>query len=135
LLVDVFFSTCVMANSKTSNKHGRFGESLATGYLRSLGYFILERNWRCQHKEIDLIASDGETAVFVEVKFRTGKQYGEAEEFVDERKMNFMIDAADQWLEKTNWEGDLRFDIVAITAENSKYQIEHIPNAFQADLS
>lgn len=124
-----------MSQPTESNKNGRFGENLAAGYLRSLGYFIMERNWRCQQKEIDLIASHGETAIFVEVKFRTGKQYGEAEEFVDQRKMNFMIDAADQWLEKTQWEGDLRFDIVAITAGGSKYQIEHIPDAFQADLS
>lgn len=118
-----------------AQKSGRFGEVLAANFLRSKGHFILERNWHCGRYEVDIIASDGDTAVFVEVKFRNGKQYGEAEEFVDERKMTFLIEAADQWLRKSHWEGDLRFDVVAIIAEGRNYQIKHIDHAFTADLS
>ena len=120
---------------KQVQEKGKFGERLAASYFQSLGYFILERNWRKHYFEVDIIAADGETAVFTEVKYRSGKMYGEAEEFIDERKMSHLIEAAEIWLGESAWEGDLRFDIVAITQENNSHRIEHIPNAFTADLS
>jgi Holliday junction resolvase-like predicted endonuclease len=54
---------------------------------------------------------------------------------VDEKKMRALIDAGDVWLRESKWEGDLRFDVIAITQENNGHRIEHISNAFQADLS
>jgi putative endonuclease len=125
----------IVAMKKTVQETGRYGERLAASYLRSKGYFILERNWRKHYLEVDIIASQGEVAVFIEVKYRSGKQYGEAEEFVDNRKMRHLVEAADVWLRESAWEGDLRFDIIAITTEGSKQYIEHIENAFIADLS
>lgn len=120
--------------SKSASKDlGNLGEAMACGHLRANGYFILSRNWRCGEKEVDIIACQGDLAVFVEVKLRSGSVYGDAEEFVDARKMNFLVEAAESWLQQDKWEGEVRFDIIAITKENGRFLLEHIEDAFRAD--
>jgi len=65
---------------------GSFGEQLARDYLRSIGYTIVHCNWRYRHLEIDIIALDRATFVFVEVKSRHSTRYGQPYEFVDYAK-------------------------------------------------
>jgi putative endonuclease len=65
---------------------GRYGERLAERHLRSRGMVILDRNWRCEHGEIDLVARDGDCLVVCEVKTRSGTGFGEPVEAVTWRK-------------------------------------------------
>ncbi|KKS22640.1 MAG: hypothetical protein UU80_C0004G0030 [candidate division WWE3 bacterium GW2011_GWA1_41_8] len=59
-----------------NREKGKLGEEIAAKYLIGKGYRIVERNWNCRWGELDIIASKGDTTVFVEVKYRTSLQYG-----------------------------------------------------------
>jgi len=101
----------------TNREKGELGESIAAEFLVKLGYEILERNYTIRGGEIDLIAKDGETLVFVEVKTRSGSDnYGA--EAVDERKCAFLLAAAERFvLEKNETASEMkaRFDLVDIS--------------------
>ena len=113
------------------NELGRFGEQLARYFLIAKGYQILEQNWVCGHKEIDLIAMDGKDLVIVEVKTRRVTFLVEPEETVDKYKQRFLIWAAESYVERNNLDIDVRFDIVAIVVDkNNEHRIDHIENAF-----
>jgi putative endonuclease len=116
---------------------GRSGERLARAFLLARGWRILETNWRCRAGEIDLIAEDGGTLVFVEVRTRTGSApaYGTPLESVDERKRRQVRRVAAVYLAVRGAYGrDVRFDVVAVrlrgTAGSEAAEIEHIAGAF-----
>ncbi len=113
------------------NELGRLGEQLARDFLIAKGYQILEQNWVCGHKEIDIIAKDGNELVIVEVKTRRVTYLVDPEETVDKYKQQFLIWAADSYVQRNNLDIDVRFDIVAIVIDkNNEHRIEHIENAF-----
>lgn len=112
---------------KQTSKLGEFGEKLAQEYLKQKAYVILHHNWRNKHAEIDLIAQDGEQIVFIEVKYRTKTNFGTPETFVSANKIRKMQEAASAYIEQFNWNGELRFDIIAI---NNKNEIVHFEDAF-----
>ncbi len=99
---------------------GQQGEEIARRYLRSHGYRIVARNWRCRFGEIDLIARDGETLAFIEVKTRTGTGFGGAEGAVTPHKRARLIATARQYMSEIGAEIAMRFDVVAITAGRVK---------------
>ena len=70
------------------NELGKWGEDLATAYLEQKGYTIVERDWKSGRRDIDIIAIDGNTVVFVEVKTRKNSVFGEPEEAIDCRISN-----------------------------------------------
>jgi putative endonuclease len=110
---------------------GRRGERAAEKYLKRNGYRIVARNFRAAGAEIDLIAVDGETLVFVEVKTRRNRIAGAPEEAVDERKQSRMRRAAEAFVVQYRaGEKDLRFDIVAVDAAGRRLGIELLRNAF-----
>lgn len=109
---------------------GKLGEDLAVNYLVNKGYQILERNWRSGHKEIDIIALDGDTLVAVEVKTRKSNTYGEPDIAVGVMKQRMLIWAADAYVRYKNLDVDVRFDIVSIVITDSGEHIEHIEDAF-----
>ncbi|GAA4306503.1 YraN family protein [Compostibacter hankyongensis] len=110
---------------------GQTGEDLAAAYLQQQGYRILHKNWRRLRKEIDLIARDGSTLVFIEVKTRQGNAYGVPELAVDARKQEHIQMAAELYLAHNPHGGDLRFDIVAITYRSGTApEIHHVKDAF-----
>ena len=112
---------------------GRTGEDLAAKHLAGRGYAILERNYRAPYGEIDLIALDGGTVVFVEVKTRTTDAYGAPELAVDLRKQERMVKAALGYLKhKKLHQMPCRFDVVAISGAGSE-KVEIIQNAFEMD--
>ncbi len=112
---------------------GRSGEDRAAKHLAKLGYRVLERNYRTKQGEIDLIALDGDTVVFVEVKTRTSDAYGAPELAVDLRKQGRMVKAALGYLkQKKLHQMASRFDVVAIT-EAGDGRVEVIRNAFEMD--
>ncbi|WP_069801871.1 YraN family protein [Thermogemmatispora onikobensis] len=94
---------------------GRAGERLAALTLHQRGYHIHERNFRCRAGEVDLVASDGEELVFVEVKTRRGSNWGRPEEALTPRKRRKLIEVASYYLEQHEAYGrPWRIDVVAI---------------------
>lgn len=112
-------------------KKGKWGEDLARRFLEKKGYSILACNYRSGRQEIDLIAHIGNELVFVEVKTRKNNDFGFPEEWVDELKMERIFNAAEAYVMENDLEGELRFDIIAITGSNeTSAEIEHIEDAF-----
>lgn len=98
---------------------GRIGEQVAARHLESLGYEIVDRNWRCARGEVrgelDLIAHDGGVLVVCEVKARRRADVGVPVEAVDPRKLARLRRLAAAWLAEHGWAGDVRFDVVAVS--------------------
>ncbi len=112
-----------------SKKRGDIGESFACDLLRSKGYRIICRNWRCRWGEIDIIAEDGGTLVFVEVKSAKSKKFGNPARWVDSRKQSHLVKSAMQYiLDEIGEDVPVRFDVVAV--DLNKMDAEHIINAF-----
>ena len=114
---------------------GRRGEDAAAWFLRSLGAVIVARGHRDKIGEIDLIAVDGRTVVFVEVKTRTGDLKGTPAEAVDLDKQKRLTRLAAAYLKRHDLlECKARFDVVAVTwpASSRQPQIEHIQDAFES---
>ncbi len=110
---------------------GRAGERAAEKYLKRNGYRIVARNFRAAGAEIDMVAMDGDTLVFVEVKTRRSRIAGAPEEAVDKRKQHRMRRAAEAFLVQYRaGEKELRFDIVAVDAGGKRLGIELLRNAF-----
>lgn len=108
---------------------GKRGEDVAVAYLVKKGFVILKRNWRSGHKEVDIIAMDGPTLVFVEVKTRSHSM--EPSDLISYYKIRFLETAAESYIRRTNYEGDARFDLVILTKSANGFDIEHIPEAFR----
>ncbi len=113
------------------NDFGTLGEDIAVDYLRHKGYILVDRNWRSGHKEIDIVARQGDTIVFVEVKARANLQYGNPEEAVTRRKMHLLVLAADAYLRLNMLDNEVRFDIITITGSVDKPYIRHYEHAFR----
>lgn len=111
---------------------GKSGEDLAAKILREKGLRIIERNYRFGRGEIDIIARDGSTLVFVEVKSRRNLEYGEPEYSITTSKVKQIRKIAQCYLfEKNISDTDCRFDVVAILEmEKGMPVINHIENAF-----
>lgn len=113
------------------NLLGRRGEDEAAYYLIERDVHILERNWRCDSGEIDIIAEDYGLIIFIEVKTRTADQLTAPEDAVDAYRMRRLSKAADEYRHKHNLLGyPFRFDIIAITENIDGFYIRHIPDAF-----
>jgi len=113
----------------TAQRTGSQGEDLALSYLQREGYQLLRRNYRYRQAEIDLIVQKGKLLVFVEVKTRRNADYGYPEAFVGKKQMTQIIRAAEQYILKIDWQGQIRFDIVSILTE-PELNIKHLPDAF-----
>ena len=110
-------------------KEGAYYENLVAEYLKTQGYEILEKNYRCRIGEIDLIAKEGETLVFVEVKYRRDDKMGNPKEAVDRKKQKKIYMTASYYLMRECGRMDIpcRFDVAAVLGE----QIEVVKNAFE----
>ena len=117
------------------NETGKIGEDIAYAYLLEKGMLILERNWRYKRAELDIIAMDAKTMVFVEVKTRTDNILGSPENAVDTRKRQLMIRAAIAYMHHAKHEWTIRFDIISIVLRNNMPQIDHIKDAFFPGLA
>lgn len=109
---------------------GKKGEQLAVNYLIGKGYKIVERNWRFQKAEIDIIARKAETLISVEVKTRSTKNFGNPQDFVNPKKIKLMVSAMNEYILNKDLDIELRFDIIAITKDKSSFDIEHFKDAF-----
>ncbi|HEX5474960.1 MAG TPA: YraN family protein [Vicinamibacterales bacterium] len=113
---------------------GKFGEDRAVRELERRGYAILDRRYRTRHGEIDIVAEDRGTIVFVEVKARETAEFGTAAEAVVPWKQRRIVSMAVDYLARRRLTNrPCRFDVVAIDAAGSDHErIEVIPNAFDA---
>ncbi len=114
----------------TRQKFGEQGESLAVWFLKKKGYKILEQNYRTKLGEIDIIAREKKTIVFVEVKSRKSIRYGNPKWAVTAKKQRTISMVALSYLKATNQsDSRARFDVVAITTNLDEPQIEIVKNA------
>ena len=113
-------------------KFGKFGEDLAVRYLKKIGYQVICRNYRTRFGEIDIIAKDADTVVFVEVKSRRTASYGHPKHSVTYAKQEKISKTALYYL-KINDQTSCRarFDVVTITAAQRETNVEIIKNAFE----
>ena len=115
-------------------KLGEIGEESALKFLRAKGYELVTRNFRFQRAEIDLIVKkeDETLIIFVEVKARRNKKFGEPEESITQRKIDQICKSAEGFLTKYPEYTDYkkRFDVISIMLEGKSEKIKHFENAF-----
>ncbi len=126
--------------STTPHDLGRQGELAALSHLVGKGYRILERNYRYRRNEIDIIAKEGATLCFIEVKTRASRAAGDPLEAVTPEKQREIIRAASAYLAHLGEpEPDCRFDVVGILARRFRsgrlvdYELTHVTDAFMND--
>lgn len=117
----------------TTKEIGDFGEDMACSFLEKQGMTVLKRNFHARCGEIDIIAKDGDTIVFAEVKTRLSNAYGTPAEFVDFKKQEKIIKTALYYL--GNGDTDMRFDVIEVMYKFSGdvmtvTKINHIKSAF-----
>lgn len=112
------------------NRAGARAEELCAELLRKAGLRVLARNWRCRHGEIDLVAEEGGTLVFAEVRYRSDQRFGGAAESVTAAKRARLIAAARLYLMRRP-ESDCRFDVLLLDSLEAG-TIQWIRNAFIA---
>jgi len=112
---------------------GELGEKMAREYLKKKGYHILETNFRCREGEIDIVAQDKDYLVFVEVRTRTGSDFGTPEESLTAAKKERLVSLALAYLQTHRDLPSLsRFDVVAVELDQKGRvsRLELIQNAF-----
>lgn len=102
---------------------------MATQFLQEKGFTLVTKNYRHRRGEIDLVMRDCDTLVFVEVKLRHNVMFGHPETFVDQAQVERITKAADHYVHAADWEGNIRFDIVAVTLR-PQLSIKHFEDAF-----
>ena len=112
------------------NELGKKGEQLAIDYLIKKGYKILEKNWRFQKAEIDIIAQKDENLAVVEVKTRSSIDFGNPQDFVNPKKIKLLVVAIDEYVISNDLDVNVRFDIIAIVNENKNFTLEHLEDDF-----
>lgn len=105
------------------------GEDIAARYLKKKGCHIIERNYRCRLGEIDIIALDGKSLVFIEVKTRRNENYGRPCEAVNAAKIRHILRTAACFTAtfRVRYE-DVRVDVIEILLLDGKPYIHHIEN-------
>ena len=113
------------------NELGKWGEDVAATYLEHQGYTIMERDWKSGHRDLDIIALDGDTVVFVEVKTRSNCMFTDPEIAVDYQKIRHLQQAANHYIKYRHINHDIRFDIITVVGTmNDSPAIDHIKDAF-----
>ena len=110
------------------NRRGEPAENLAVAFLEREGLQILERNYRCKAGEIDVIAQNGKTLVFVEVRARTSDRFGGAAESITAAKRARVVRAAQHYLVRHKIDKACRFDVVLVSGGDQR--VEWLPGAF-----
>ncbi len=113
------------------NALGAWGEKIAAEYLMEKGYTILFRDWKYQHRDLDIIATEGDVLVIVEVKTRRNELFTDADLAVDAGKVRSISIAANAFIKRHPTGCDVRFDIITIVGTpQTGHIIRHIEDAF-----
>ncbi len=112
---------------------GDTGERIAEEYLKKNGYIVIDKNYRTELGEIDLIASKDEYLIFVEVKARRGEEFGFPSEAVTVTKQRKICMVASQYIKRNMYFGvAVRFDVIEVYLSDRR--VNHIENAFDSYL-
>jgi putative endonuclease len=111
------------------NDKGNKGEEMAAKMLVKKGYEIIKENYRYGKGEIDLIVQKNDWLIFVEVRVRSDISYGFPEETISKAKATLLKKTAENYIFTENWQGKVRFDIVAILV-GKQFEIMHFEDAF-----
>ena len=114
------------------NDLGRRGEDIAEEYLVGQGFRIVCRDWKMGHNDADLIAWDGNTLVFIEVKTRSSNNLAQPEDWVTPDKQRTYIRLANQYVTQHRIEEEVRFDIIGIILNAQGHTLHHLRRAFDA---
>lgn len=112
------------------NELGKKGEQLAVDFLLKNGYEIIERNYRFDKAEVDIIAQIKDTLAIVEVKTRSTTDFGNPQDFVKPKQIQRLVKAVDEYVNVNSLDVEVRFDIIAIVKAGKSFNIEHLENAF-----
>ena len=108
------------------NELGTWGEEMAVRFLERKGYTILERDWKSGHRDIDIIATDGEIIVFVEVKTRRNRMFGEPEEAIDYQKLRNLRVAINHFVKYKCINQEIRLDAITVVGINQEIRLDAI---------
>jgi putative endonuclease len=114
----------------THNELGIKGEEIAVEFLEKNNYRILERNWRFKKAEVDIIAFKKGVLAVAEVKTRSSNYFGDPQDFVNQKKIQLLVEAINEYVISKNLDVEVRFDIIAITKNQEKFEIKHLKDAF-----
>lgn len=121
-------------NPNTARQTGMNGESAAARWLENRGYTVLARNWRWGRGEIDLVAMDGATLVFAEVKTRRDSAFVNPVDCVSRSQRRQLYAAAAGFLRESCYAGEARFDLLLVSTgtdySDERPLVEHFPDAF-----
>lgn len=112
------------------NELGKKGEQLAVNFLLEKGYAVVERNYRFDKAEVDIIAKKEDTLAVIEVKTRSSADFGNPQDFVKPKQIKRLVKAVDEYVTVNNLDVEVRFDIIAIIKKKKGFNIEHLENAF-----
>ena len=112
------------------NELGKKGEQLAVNFLIKNNYDIIERNYRFDKAEVDIIAQKGNILAIVEVKTRSNIDFGNPQDFVKPKQIKNLVKAVDEYVTENDLDIEVRFDIIAIVKKGKGFEIEHLENAF-----
>lgn len=112
------------------NELGKKGEQLAVDFLLKKSYQIIERNYRFDKAEVDIIAQIKDTLAIIEVKTRSTTEFGNPQDFVKPKQIQRLVKAVDEYVNVNSLDVEVRFDIIAIVKEGKQYKIKHLENAF-----
>jgi len=114
---------------------GKKGEQVAADFLREKGLRIVARNWRFRHKEVDIIAWDGDYLVVIEVRTRTSANWEHPRESITPGKIRFLVQATEDYVMQFKIDNKIRFDVVTCMPVNdTEWDIDHIEGAFTAQV-
>ena len=112
------------------NELGKKGEQLAVDFLLKDDYEIVERNYRFEKAEVDIIAQKKDILAIVEVKTRSTTDFGNPQDFVKPKQIKNLVKAVNEYVTVNDLDVEVRFDIIAIVKEKGGFKIEHLENAF-----
>ena len=112
------------------NELGDLGEALAIEFLVKKNYRILEKNWRFKKAEVDIIALKNDVLAVVEVKTRSTDFFGNPQDAVNQKKIQLLVSAINEYVISKDLDVEVRFDIIAIVKKQGDFEITHLEDAF-----
>ncbi|HDZ07342.1 hypothetical protein LCGC14_0118350 [marine sediment metagenome] len=112
------------------NEFGKEGEQIAVDFLKKNGYTINYKNYRYLQAEIDVIARKGDILAIVEVRSRSSDFIENIAETVTAKKIKLLVMAADHYITDNDLDVEVRFDIITILKNKSRFELEHLESAF-----
>lgn len=126
-----YFLILILNNMAKHNELGKLGEAIAKEFLEQKGYRIEALNYRAGRAELDIVAKDGETLVFVEVKTRSDDFLFDPEKAMTEKKETLMRNAAVAYMRATGHDWAIRFDVIGIVVRGEdRYEVRHGEDVF-----